>query len=252
MDATDTTWSVGAVAAMTGTTVRTLHHYDEIGLVVAGRTHSGHRRYGTNALERLQQVLFFRELGFPLDDIRQIMNDPGFDRRQALMQQRDLVLGKMKRLEGMVEGIDLAILALDEGLPLSADDLFGDDMDNPHAHEAKERWGDTEAYTESQRRTKRYTKEDWAAIKAEAEGISRRFAAALRSGESADSAEAVSVAEAHRLHIDTRFYPCSKGMHRNLGDMYVQDDRFTAYWDAFEPGLAEYVRDAIAANAARE
>ena len=164
------------------------------------------------------------------------------------MQQRDLVLGKMQRLKTMVDGIELAILALDEGEPMSADDMFGDDRHKEYDTEAKERWGDTDAYKESQRRTKSYTKEDWAAIKAEGEAISERLAAALRSGAAPDSVEALAAAEAHRMHIHQRFYPCTREMHRNLGEMYVQDPRFTAYWDAYEEGLATFVRDAIAAN----
>lgn len=244
-------WSVGEVAQLIGITVRTLHHYDEIGLVTAARAPSGHRRYGQAELERLQQVLFFRELGFPLDDIREIMTDPGFDRRRALLQQRELVIGKKKRLEAMVDAIDLAVLALDEDLPMTAHDLFGDLMENPYEEEARERWGDTDAYQESARRTKSYTKEDWVAIKAEAERIARQLAELKRSGADPGGEAGMDAAEAHRRHIDLRFYPCPKEMHRNLGEMYVQDARFTAYWDDFEPGLAEFVRDAIAANAVR-
>ena len=242
---------VGEVAQRTGVTIRTLHHYDEIGLVAASRTATGHRRYGPAELERLQQVLFFRELGFPLEDIRQIMTDPVFDRRSALLQQRELVIGKAKRLEAMVDAIDLAILAIDEGETMTVDDMFGDFDPDEYAEEAKERWGDTDAYKESMRRTKSYTKDDWAAIKAEATAIAERLAEVKRSGAEPGSDAATDAAEAHRVHIDGRFYPCTKAMHRNLGEMYVQDARFTAYWDDFEPGLAPFVRDAIAANAAR-
>lgn len=252
MERTEKALTVGEVARMTGITVRTLHHYDEIGLVGAVRTEAGYRRYGREALEQLQLVLFFRELGFPLNDIKQIMTAPDFERRQALLQQRDLVLGKMKRLETMVDGIELAILALDEGETMSNDDMFGDDLQQEYEAEAKERWGNTDAYKESHRRTTSYTKDDWVAIKAEGAAISERLAVALRSGIAAEEDEAVAAAEAHRLHIHQRFYPCSVEMHRNLGEMYVQDARFTAYWDAFEPGLAKYVRDAITANAGLE
>jgi DNA-binding transcriptional MerR regulator len=242
-------YPVGEVARMTGLTVRTLHHYDEIGLVVPDRSGSDHRRYGTGHLEALQQVLFFRELGFPLDEIREIMNDPGFDRRSALVQQRSLVEGKLARLQRMIDAIDLALLAGDEGMTMDPDDMFDGFQPPEWAEEAKQRWGDTEAYQESQRRTGRYGKREWAAIQEEAGDIARRFGDLKRSGAPADGPAAVATAEEHRHHIDRWFYPCSPDAHTGLGEMYVADARFSAYWDAFEPDLAGFVCDAIMANA---
>jgi hypothetical protein len=120
-------------------------------------------------------------------------------------------------------------------------------MENPYATEAQERWGDTEAYRQSQRRTASYTEADWDRIKAEAESISRRFGELFAAGTPADGPEATALAEEHRAHISRWFYDCSKEIHRGLGDMYVDDPRFTANYDAVAPGLAVYVRDAIRA-----
>jgi hypothetical protein len=117
--------------------------------------------------------------------------------------------------------------------------------------EARERWGDTEAYRESARRTATYTKEDWQRIKSEAADNVARFAEAYSSGVAAHDVRAMDIAEAHRAHIGRWFYECPLDMHRGLGDMYVQDPRFTANYDAEHPGLAQYVRDAIHANADR-
>jgi MerR family transcriptional regulator, thiopeptide resistance regulator len=124
-------------------------------------------------------------------------------------------------------------------------------MENPYADEARERWGDTEAYRQSQERAARYTERDWAEIGAESAAINQRLAAALGDGAAADSPAVMDLAEEHRQQIHRRFYDCGYDMHRGLGDMYVADDRFTATYDAVRPGLAQYLRDAIHANADR-
>lgn len=119
------------------------------------------------------------------------------------------------------------------------------------ADEARERWGDTDAYKESARRTKEYGKEQWAAIKAELEGIEARMAELLAAGAAPESQEAMALAEEARLHIHRWFYPCSPGMHAGLAEMYTADARFRAHYDDRAPGLAGFVATAIKANAAR-
>ena len=120
-------------------------------------------------------------------------------------------------------------------------------FENPYAEEAEERWGDTEAFRESARRTRAYGPDDWRRMKEEADGISHRFAELLRAGEPADGPAALALAADHRAHIDRWFYPCSPEMHRGLGELYVTDARFTRYWDDVEPGLARYVATAFGA-----
>ena len=124
-------------------------------------------------------------------------------------------------------------------------------IENPYADEARERWGDTDAYRQSQERTARYTERDWAEIRAAGEDLNNRLAAALRAGVAADDPTAMDLAEEHRRQIDRYFYACGPEFHRGLGDMYVADPRFTATYDAVAPGLAAYLRDAIHANADR-
>jgi hypothetical protein len=116
--------------------------------------------------------------------------------------------------------------------------------------EARERWGDTDAYRESARRTKKYNQQDWARIKAESEGIEAGLADAMASGDAPDGDRAMHLAEQARLHIDRWFYPCSHRMHGGLAEMYVTDARFRAHYDERAPGLAEYVAAAIRANTA--
>jgi hypothetical protein len=163
------------------------------------------------------------------------------------------LLTRLDELAELVTAIDRALEAEMTGSPLTPAEqreLFGESFED-HAVEAEQRWGDTDAWRESQRRTATYSKADWEAIRAEGRAVDEAFAAAFRSGVPATDQRAMDAAEAHRQHISRRFYDVSYAMHRNLGDMYVADERFTATYDGVEPGLAGYVRDAIRANADR-
>jgi len=249
-------YRIGEVARMTGVTIRTLHHYDEIGLLApADRTGSGYRVYDDADLRTLQQILFYRELGFGLEEIARVMGSEGFDRRRALEEQRELIRRRVRRLENMIAAVDAAIDADETGTEMDKHDMFevfGDFDPTEYEDEVKQRWGGTDAYRESARRTKRYTKQDWLVIKAEGEPIVAGLADTFRAGTPPDEPEVMDLADAHRLQIDKWFYPCSRQMHAGLGEMYVADPRFTAYWDQFAAGLAAYVRDAFVANAVRD
>jgi hypothetical protein len=120
-----------------------------------------------------------------------------------------------------------------------------------YAEEAEQRWGESDAYRESARRTSAYTKEDWLRIRAEADDVCSQFASAFSGGVAADSDEAMEVAEAHRQHISRWFYECSYDVHRGLADLYVADERFAANYERYAPGLTQFIHDAIHANAAR-
>ncbi|WP_413757740.1 MerR family transcriptional regulator [Streptomyces sp. MMBL 11-3] len=247
--------SVGQVAGFAGVTVRTLHHYDEIGLLVpGGRSHAGHRRYSDADLDRLQQILFYRELGFPLDEVAALLDDPDADPRAHLRRQHRLLSDRIGRLRRMAAAVERAMEARTMGINLTPEEkfeVFGDKDPEEHAEEAERRWGGTETYAESQRRAARYTKDDWTRIQAEVASWGERYAALMEAGEPAAGERATDLAEEHRLHIDRWFHPCAYEMHRCLGDLYVGDERFKAFYDSMRPGLAEHLRDAIAANAAR-
>jgi DNA-binding transcriptional MerR regulator len=247
--------TVGEVARLSGVTVRTLHHYDRIGLLrPTRRTEAGYRLYDRAALARLQQVLVYRDLGLGLAEITQIMNDPDFDRAAALREQRRLLARDSDRIRRMIGAIDDAICAEERGTSMQPEEMFevfGEFDVAGHGAEAADRWPG-EAYDESRRRTSRYGKDQWLQIREEGQEIGERFAEALAAGTPPGHPEAMDLAEHHRLHIDRWFYPCSPDMHRVLGGLYVQDERFAAYWDAFAEGLASFVGNAIAANAARQ
>jgi DNA-binding transcriptional MerR regulator len=246
---------VGAVSRIAGVTVRTLHHYDEIGLLrPSGRTESGYRVYSDADLERLQRVLCYRELGFGLDEITAILDDPAVDPVDHLRRQHALLTGRIERLRRMVAAVQRTMEARTMGVRLDPQEMFevfGDADVAGHTAEAEERWGETAAWTESRRRTASYTKEDWKRLMGEQQEVQGAFAAAMAAGTPADGPEAMELAERHRLHIDRWFYPCPHAMHRGLGDMYVDDPRFAANYEKLAPGLQRYVRDAIHANAAR-
>lgn len=240
-------FTVGDLSRLTGVTVRALHHYDDIGLVrPSQRSSAGYRLYDDDDVRRLQQVLVFRELGVPLDEIAAAI-DAG-TRDAVLRRQREVLASRRDRLDTLLAAIDAA---LTKESPMSADDVKSvfDGFD-PAAYEAEaeQRWGQTDAFKESARRTKHYGKPEWDQIKAEADAIYARIATQLRAGTAVtDAAVQLAVAE-HRAHIDRWFYPCSKEIHRGLGEMYVADPRFTANIDKVAPGLAQYLRDAIAAS----
>ncbi len=249
-------FSVGQVAGLAGVTVRTLHHYDEIGLLSPGaRSAAGYRRYTDADLERLQQVRFYRELGFPLDEIATMLDDPTADPLAHLDRQHTLLTVRLERTRHMIEAVEAAREAIRMGITLTPEDrfeVFGSEDPAQYADETAERWGDTDAYRESHRRTSAYTKADWLAIKAESAAIERAFIEAMTAGYPADSVPAIRAAEQHRGHITTRFYDCSPEMHRALAEMYISDPRFTAVYEQAAEGLARYIHDAIEANAARD
>lgn len=247
---TDPEYTVSDLARISGVTVRTLHHYDAIGLLVpGGRTQAGYRLYSSADATRLGRILAYRACGLALADIATVLDedDPiGHLRRQlALLDVRRDELDRQRdtlrrALEARIMGITLD--------PEEMLEVFGEHDPTEHAQEAEERWGDTDAYRESNRRTSTYSKQDWQRLGAESEEIEAELAACLLAGEPSDGARARAAAERHRLHIDTWFYPCSYEMHAGLGDMYVADPRFAAHYDERVAGLAEYVRDAIIAN----
>jgi MerR family transcriptional regulator, thiopeptide resistance regulator len=246
--------NVGEVAALAGVTVRTLHHYDQIGLLSpSGRSAAGYRLYAPADLDRLHQVLVYRELGFSLEDVAALLDDA--DPVEHLRRQHRLLLERLGRTQAMVAAVEKEMEARAMGVPLTPEErfeVFGDFDPDQYDEEVQERWGESDAYKESKRRTSSYSKDDWLRIKAEGEDVEARFAAALAAGVPVDSQQAMDIAEAHRQQISRNFYDCPPGMHAGLGRMYVEDERFAAHYEQRAPGLAQYVSAAVQANAARQ
>lgn len=246
-------YPVGKVAELAGVTVRTLHHYDEIGLLSpCDRTAAGYRRYEDTDLERLQQILYYRELGFTLEEIAEILDDPRSDAAAHLRRQHELLTTRIKRLEEMLTAIEFAMEAAKMGIQLSPEErfeVFGDFNPDDYADEVEQRWGGTEAYAESARRTSGYTKADWARFKEQSEDWGRRLFEAMDAGQAPESEPVMELAEEHRRQISEWFYECSYEIHTGLADMYLADERFTRHYERIKPGMAQYLHDAIHANA---
>ena len=211
--------TVGAVATLTGVSVRTLHHYDDIGLVVPSvRTPAGCRGYTDADIERLHLVLVYRSIGLPLDEIRTLIDNADADVVAHLQRQHALLTEQAGRLKDTIRAVEAA--------------------------EAEERWGDTDAWKQSQQRTADLTKDDWARVKADGDTLLDALAEAKRAGVVPGSAQANQLAARHRASIE-QFYDCGDEMHRCLVEMYLADERFTRYYDDVEPGLAQFLHDIV-------
>jgi DNA-binding transcriptional MerR regulator len=247
--------TVGAVAALTGVSVRTLHHYDHIGLVVPSvRTPACYRGYTDADVERLHLVLVYRSVGMPLDEIRALLDDPGADELEHLRHQHALLLEQADRLQHTIKAVEELMNAHRSGIQLTAEEqieIFGTTaFSEEYAVEAAERWGETDAWKQSQQRVSQFSKDDWLVIKSEGDALLAALAQAKRDGVSPGSAEANDLATRHRASIE-RFYDCGDEMQRNLVQMYLADERFTRHYDDVEPGLAQFLHDIVVASIER-
>ncbi|MEU8379348.1 MerR family transcriptional regulator [Streptosporangium sp. NPDC048865] len=248
-------YAVGQVARIAAVSVRTLHHYDEIGLVSPGRrTAAGYRRYTDEDLQRLQHVLFYRELGFALEEIIAILDDPATDTLTHLRRQHELLTRRIDRLRAMAAAVEHAMEANIVNIPLTPRErfeVFGDFVPEEHDEEARRRWRQSDTWRQSRARMAAMTKADWARFTEEAARTVRGFTEVYLAGVPADDRRAMELAEEHRAHLTRWCYDCSYDIQRGLADMYVADPRFAAVYEAAATGLASYIRDAVHANADR-
>lgn len=242
-----TSYSVRELARLAGVSVRTLHHYDQIGLLTPStRTAAGYRQYGSDDLMRLQQILFFKELDVPLGEIRAILDDPQFDQREALENHRRLLHLRAERLAQLIRTVDKTILNLmEDTMTLTDEELyqgFSKEQIESYQQEAQERWGATDAYQESQRRVRNMTKAQWNAVKQQGDEATRQMAS-LMGRDPADTEVQAAIA-GHHAWIEN-FYRAPAELYAGLGQMYAEDERFRAYYDAYAPDLADFMRDAM-------
>lgn len=244
------TYRVAELATLTGVTVRTLHHYDAIGLLVpSGRSRAGYRLYSESDLFRLQQILIQRELGLPLEQIRRALDDVDFDVRQALLEQKQALSQRLTATRSLLSAVDAAPIRLNTTTARGGtmQDLFQGFNPEQYTEEAEQRWGDTAAYRESAWRTKRYNAADWARFRDEQTKVYERLADLMRANRAAGSPEVIALVEQHRLLIDRWFYPCDQAMHENLASLYEADERFAQSINSHADGLAAYLVTAIRA-----
>jgi len=247
----NSTTTIGEVARLGGVTIRTLRHYDDIGLLVPSeRRPNGYRGYSNIDIARLQRILTYRELGLGLDVIARILDEPT-GTVEALVGARRRIRRRMAQLEMVAAGLDAAIDAEQGGIEMTPEErlsAFGDFDPDEYADEAAERWGSTGAYAEAAERTGRYSAEDWRRQRREADEIDQQFLSLIDAGIAASSAEAAAVVDAHRAHMTKWFYECTPEIHAGLGVMYAADPRFTKNIDAAGEGLAAYLSAAISSR----
>ncbi len=237
--------SVKEFAELTGVSVRTLHYYDEIKLLKPAEIDekNGYRFYDKTALERMQEILFYRELDFPLKSICKILSSPDYDKQKALTQQKKLLILKKERLERIISAIDNAEES--EAVMKALNNNDYEVARKQYEAEAKERWGKTDAYKEHTEKTKDYSKDKWQSVTDGLDGIFGEFAECMKSGNAPDSEAAKALAEKLQKHITDNFYTCTNEILSGLGQMYVCDERFTQNIDKHGIGTAEFVNKAI-------
>ena len=232
-------------AELTGVSVRTLHYYDEIGLLKPCYVdeQNGYRFYDETSLERMQEILFYRELDFPLKSIAEILASPNYDKQKALTEQKRLLTLKKDRLERLIATLEQA----EKGeITMSAfDNSEYETARQQYEDEAKQRWGDTDAYKESRAKTADYSKDKWNDVLGGLNGVFAEFAACRNGGDSADSETAQRLVKKLQEYITANFYHCTDDILAGLGQMYICDERFKNNIDSHGEGTAEFVSETI-------
>ncbi|MRX74410.1 MerR family transcriptional regulator [Bacillus lacus] len=243
-------YQVKEVAEYAGISVRTLHHYDEIGLLKPSSvTEAGYRQYTEENLERLQQILFLKEVGFSLKDITEIIDAPGFNRRTALKSHKRVLMEKKKRLEQMINTIEDTIAAMEGGEKVQGENLFKGlslkevkDIQEKYQEEVKEKYNSA-VIEDSLRRTSSYSHEQWTGILEKSEAIWR--ALADRMDQKPSAPEVQQLIGKWRELITTYYYDCTLEIFRGLGEIYAADERFIKNIDRYGNGLAKFMSEAI-------
>lgn len=237
---------INEAAELAGVTVRTLHHYDKIGLLSPAKSaENGYRDYGEAELLRLQQIMFLKEMDFPLEEIKEMLDEPGLDRNRMMEAQLDLLLKKKQRLERIIALLE-AEMRGDSKMSFNEFDMKEiEECRKKYADEAREKWGGTEAYEESEERTKNYDEGKWQKVNDEQGIILSEFAAFAAEGVKPDSSEAMAMAAKWQNYISDNFYECTDEILAGLAEMYITDERFKANLDKAGEGTAEFMSATI-------
>lgn len=242
-------YTVKQLSKIAGVSVRTLHYYDEIGLLKPSfLKKNGYRHYEEKELLKLQQILFFRELEFPLEKIKEIMHVSDFNALIALSDQQKLLEVKKQRIEHLLTTISKTIQSLKGGKSMTTDDTFSafnDPTYQKYKEEVEKRWGKTDAYKQSMERVGKMSKADLERVKAEGEDIAQAIVDLMIKGFSFDSPDVQKQINRYYKHLH-HFYEANYEMFKGLGKMYVDDWRFTKVYEKRAKGFASFMRDAMA------
>lgn len=244
-------YTVQKLGKMAGVSTRTLRYYDEIGILKPARMNSsGYRIYGEKEVDRLQQILFYRELGVSLESIKEIITSPSFDGTAALREHREKLLEKREQLNMLIANVDKTIAATEGRVKMSNKEKFEgfkqkmiDENEKKYGKEIREKYGD-ETVDKSNKKLKNMTEEQYAELKKLERDVIDTLSKAFETGNPAGEL-AQKAADLHRQWLSYSWSSYSKEAHAGLAQMYVDDERFTAYYDKNQPGLAAFLRDAI-------
>ncbi len=233
-------------ANLTGVSVRTLHYYDEIGLLKPSAVdgQNGYRFYDENCLERMQEILFYRELDFPLKEIHKIINSPDYDKKTALSRQKHLLTLKKQRIERLISALDGAMKG--ENLPMNIfDNSEFEKTRQQYAKEVQEKWGNTDAYREYEEKSQNHTEKSMNNMKLEIGEIIAEFAACSECGISPESEIAQAIVKKWQDYITVNLFNCTNEVLLRLADVYSTDERFKTNIDEKFKGTTEFMVEAI-------
>ncbi len=247
-------YTVKALAELAGVTPRTLRWYDQKGLLKPRRTtEAGYRLYGPREVDRLQDILFYKELGLELEAVREILDAPGFDRLEALRSHLAALEARRQRLDALILTVEKTINEAKGGRPMTDKEKFEafkrravEANEERYGKEIREKYG-REAVEGSNAKLLSMTEEEhgqWKALEAE---ILSALAAAVRTGEDPAGPEGQRIAELHRRWLSCTWTAYTPQAHRGLAELYTADERFTAYYDKEVPGCAAFLRQAVRA-----
>lgn len=242
-------YKINEVSKISGVTIRMLHHYDKIGLLTPSeRNNSNYRLYNQDDINRLHQILIYKELDFPLKEIKKILDEPNIDKQKILKEQRELLIVRKNRLDMIIKSIDETIthkgdktMNKEKFKPFTYEQVKNHEKE--YEQETKQKHQDTQTYSQSKSKTSKYTKQDWENIMSEANSIYIELSQNM--DKSPDDKEVQTIIEKWRNHITKYYYDCSVEIFRGLGQMYVYDERFTKNIDKYGKGLAQFLSDGI-------
>ncbi len=244
-------YTVQKLASLAGVSTRTLRYYDEIGILKPARINSsGYRIYGQREVDRLQQILFFRELGVGLDSIKDIVTAPSFDGSKALKEHREKLLEKREQLDILIANVEKTIALTEGRIKMSDKEKFEgfkkkliDENEKKYGEEIRRKYGN-DTIDKSNKKLQNMTEEEYDEVTKLAQRVTDTLAEAFKTGDPAGEL-AQKAAELHKQWLTFYWTEYSKEAHAGLAQMYVDDERFKAYYDERQPGTAEFLRDAI-------
>ncbi len=236
--------SISETSKITNLSIRTLRYYDEIDLIKPSKiTDAGYRYYDEKSLEKLQEILFLKELDFSLKEIKEIVSNPQYNRKKAMENHKNLLIMKKNRIENL---ISLLENITNGGSSMSFKEFDMSDIQKEqkkYAEEIKERWGETEAYKESENKTSKYSQDKWANLEEEADVIFKEFSVIKNESETGEKAQ--SLVKKWQAYITKNYYNCTKEILAGLAEMYIVDERFKNNIDKYSEGTAEFMSKAI-------